>query len=68
MTTAMAAAEVTPQMLANAYIAKDPSDPSKCAVYYAAARGRHPVLAEGFESRGAAERWLDYQRRQTCTT
>jgi hypothetical protein len=59
-TTTPAGVEVTPKMLADAYIAKSIDQPGKSAVFQWVANGRHPVIADGFDTGEQANAWIKF--------
>jgi len=61
-TTTGTPAAAAPKKGADFYIAKDPDDPRLCAVYRYLPRGPHELMAQGFENRKGAERWIEFQR------
>lgn len=59
-TTTPAGVKVTPKILADAYVATSIEHPGKRAVFQWVASGRHPVLADNFDTGEEALRWIKF--------
>ncbi|HEX6939897.1 MAG TPA: hypothetical protein VF158_10835 [Longimicrobiales bacterium] len=56
--------KITLEILRDCYIARDPEDPTKVAVWHPPADGPHRVVMGGLENRRRAEMWLESMRGQ----